>query len=57
MAMFNKTLYTTTVKYFRLSLKEFIPYVEKLKEFSSSENSSELEDILEMYLDIVAKIV
>lgn len=50
-------LYSTTLKYFRLAIAEFLPQLEKLKEKAKKDEIKEnLKDIIEAYKDIARKI-
>lgn len=50
-------LYTTTLKYFWLAIKEFLPILKKLKEESRDpEIKQQIEDSIEAYSDIAKRI-
>jgi hypothetical protein len=50
-------LYTTTLKYFWLAIKEFLPLLEKLrKESQGLETKQQIESLIEAYTDIAEKI-
>src|SRR3989338_8380807 len=50
-------LYTTTLKYFWLAIKEFLPTLQKLKGENQGQNVKEqIEDLIEAYNDIARKI-
>ena len=49
-------LYTTTVKYIGLAIKEFLPVVRGLADSSSGTTKEKLDELLEMYSDINSKI-
>lgn len=50
-------LYTTTLKYFWLAIKEFLPLLEKLKKESQDlETKQQIEGLIEAYTDIAEKI-
>jgi len=50
-------LYTSTLKYFRLAVSEFLPRLRELqKETQDKKTKEELEDLVEAYDDIASKI-
>src|SRR4051812_8528895 len=50
------TLYSPTLKYISLAIKEFTPLLLQLKKSASKSNRQELENLLEIYSDIAGKI-
>lgn len=50
-------LYTSTLKYFRLAIREFLPQLNELRDTTkNSDQKEKLEDMIEAYNDIAKKI-